>query len=154
MNLDLFNYKVIDGREEFTSDLSTVCQLRYQVYVNECGFEKANMAELCTCLFLGKAHRSYIRLAEHRGGYKVIVHRVFQGAELAAGEGHSLCQGYRGQFHTAGNVAQGKNTGLGRAVRETDGFDQVRVDDRSLRSRSDPRLGRASGCRRTLTSPL
>ena len=41
MNLDLFNYKVIDGREEFTSDLSTVCQLRYQVYVNECGFEKA-----------------------------------------------------------------------------------------------------------------
>jgi N-acyl amino acid synthase of PEP-CTERM/exosortase system len=41
MNLDLFNYKVIDGREEFTSDLSTVCQLRYQVYVNEWGYEKA-----------------------------------------------------------------------------------------------------------------
>ena len=41
MNLDLFNYKVIDGREEYTSDLSTVCQLRYQVYVNEWGFEKA-----------------------------------------------------------------------------------------------------------------
>jgi len=41
MNLDLFNYKVIDGREEFTSDLSNVCQLRYQVYVNEWGYEKA-----------------------------------------------------------------------------------------------------------------
>ena len=41
MNLDLFNYKVIDGREQFTSDLSTVCQLRYQVYVNEWQFEKA-----------------------------------------------------------------------------------------------------------------
>ena len=41
MNLDLFNYKVIDGREEFTSDLSTVYQLRYQVYVNEWGYEKA-----------------------------------------------------------------------------------------------------------------
>lgn len=41
MNLDLFNYKVIDGREKFTSDLSTVCELRYQVYVNEWGFEKA-----------------------------------------------------------------------------------------------------------------
>ena len=32
---------MIDGREIFTSDLSTVCQFRYQVYVNECGFEKA-----------------------------------------------------------------------------------------------------------------
>ena len=41
MNLNLFNYKVIDGREEFTSDLSNVCQLRYQVYVNEWGYEKA-----------------------------------------------------------------------------------------------------------------
>jgi N-acyl amino acid synthase of PEP-CTERM/exosortase system len=41
MNLDLFNYKVIDGREEYTPDLGSVCRLRYQVYVNEWGFEKA-----------------------------------------------------------------------------------------------------------------
>lgn len=41
MNLDLFNYKVIDGRVDNTPDLSSVCRLRYQVYVNEWGFEKA-----------------------------------------------------------------------------------------------------------------
>jgi N-acyl amino acid synthase of PEP-CTERM/exosortase system len=40
MNGELFNYRVIDGREGFTSSLSAICQLRYQVYVNECGFEK------------------------------------------------------------------------------------------------------------------
>ena len=41
MNLDLFNYKVIDGRRENTPDLSSVGRLRYQVYVKEWGFEKA-----------------------------------------------------------------------------------------------------------------
>jgi N-acyl amino acid synthase of PEP-CTERM/exosortase system len=41
MYLDLFNYKVIDGREGDTPDLDSVCRLRYQVYVNEWGFEKA-----------------------------------------------------------------------------------------------------------------
>lgn len=41
MNLDIFHYRIIDGRDEFTSDLRTVCQLRYQVYVNEWRFEKA-----------------------------------------------------------------------------------------------------------------
>lgn len=41
MNLDIFNYKVIDGREECTPGLNSVCRLRYQVYVNEWGFENA-----------------------------------------------------------------------------------------------------------------
>lgn len=41
MNLDLFNYKVIDGRADSCPELSSVCRLRYQVYVNEWGFEKA-----------------------------------------------------------------------------------------------------------------
>lgn len=40
MNAELFNYGVIDGREGLTSSLDAICQLRYQVYVNECGFEK------------------------------------------------------------------------------------------------------------------
>lgn len=40
MNTELFTYRMIDGREGFTSSLSAICQLRYQVYVNECGFER------------------------------------------------------------------------------------------------------------------
>ena len=40
MNDELFTYRVIDGREGFTSSLSAICQLRYQVYVDECGFER------------------------------------------------------------------------------------------------------------------
>lgn len=40
MNPDLFNYRVVDGRGGFTSALRAICQLRYQVYVNEWGFEK------------------------------------------------------------------------------------------------------------------
>jgi len=39
MNAELFTYRVVDGREGFTSLLSAICQLRYQVYVNEWGFE-------------------------------------------------------------------------------------------------------------------
>jgi N-acyl amino acid synthase of PEP-CTERM/exosortase system len=40
MNTDLFTYRVVDGRRGFTSSLNAICQLRYQVYVNEWGFEK------------------------------------------------------------------------------------------------------------------
>ena len=40
MNIELFNYKMADGREGFTSSIRAICQLRYQVYVNECGFER------------------------------------------------------------------------------------------------------------------
>jgi N-acyl amino acid synthase of PEP-CTERM/exosortase system len=40
MNAELFTYRVVDGREGFTSSLSAICQLRYQVYVNEWGFER------------------------------------------------------------------------------------------------------------------
>ena len=40
MNPDLFTYRVFDGRGGFTSALRAICQLRYQVYVNEWGFEK------------------------------------------------------------------------------------------------------------------
>ena len=39
MNTELFNYNVVDGREGFSSSLSALCQLRYQVYVNEWGYE-------------------------------------------------------------------------------------------------------------------
>ena len=41
MNSDLFKYNVIDGRGEGTSNLCEVFQLRYQVYVNEWGFERS-----------------------------------------------------------------------------------------------------------------
>ena len=40
MNVDNFTYGMVDGREGFSSSLGTICQLRYQVYVNEWGFEK------------------------------------------------------------------------------------------------------------------
>ena len=40
MNAKLFDYRMIDGRGGFTPSLNKICQLRYQVYVNECGFEK------------------------------------------------------------------------------------------------------------------
>ena len=39
-NVDLFTYRVVDGREGFTSALSDINRLRFQVYVNEWGFEK------------------------------------------------------------------------------------------------------------------
>ncbi len=40
MNGELFTYSVIDGREGFTPTLKAICRLRYQVYVNEWGFER------------------------------------------------------------------------------------------------------------------
>ena len=40
MNVELFNYGVVDGRKGLTSALEAICKLRYQVYVNECGFER------------------------------------------------------------------------------------------------------------------
>ena len=40
MNGELFKYSVVDGRGGFTPPLKAICQLRYQVYVNECGFER------------------------------------------------------------------------------------------------------------------
>ena len=40
MNAELFTYKVVDGRGGFTAALRDICQLRYQVYVNEWGFER------------------------------------------------------------------------------------------------------------------
>ena len=40
MNGELFTYGVVDGRGGFTSSLNAICQLRYQVYVNEWGFER------------------------------------------------------------------------------------------------------------------
>ena len=39
-NVDLFTYRVVDGREGFTSALSDINRLRFQVYVNEWGFER------------------------------------------------------------------------------------------------------------------
>ena len=39
MSSEHFIYKQIDGRDGFTSPLKAICQLRYQVYVNEWGFE-------------------------------------------------------------------------------------------------------------------
>lgn len=40
MTADLFTYRVVDGRAGSTSSLRPVRQLRYQVYVNEWGFER------------------------------------------------------------------------------------------------------------------
>ena len=40
MYVDNFTYGMVDGRKGFSSSLSTICQLRYQVYVNEWRFEK------------------------------------------------------------------------------------------------------------------
>ena len=40
-NVDLFTYRVVDGREGFTSTLSDINRLRFQVYVNEWGFDRA-----------------------------------------------------------------------------------------------------------------
>lgn len=40
MNGELFSYRMVDGRGGFTSSLNAICQLRYQVYVNEWGFER------------------------------------------------------------------------------------------------------------------
>lgn len=40
MNGELFSYKAVDGRGALTSSLDAICQLRYQVYVNEWGFER------------------------------------------------------------------------------------------------------------------
>jgi N-acyl amino acid synthase of PEP-CTERM/exosortase system len=40
MNVDNFSYGVIDGRDGFSSSLKAICQLRYQVYVNEWAFER------------------------------------------------------------------------------------------------------------------
>ena len=40
MSIDNFTYGMVDGRKGFSSSISTICQLRYQVYVNEWGFEK------------------------------------------------------------------------------------------------------------------
>jgi N-acyl amino acid synthase of PEP-CTERM/exosortase system len=40
MNVENFTYGVIDGRECFSSSLKAICQLRYQVYVNEWAFER------------------------------------------------------------------------------------------------------------------
>ncbi len=40
MRSDLFTYKVVDGRGGFNSSLAAICKLRYQVYVNEWGFER------------------------------------------------------------------------------------------------------------------
>jgi N-acyl amino acid synthase of PEP-CTERM/exosortase system len=40
MTAELFTYKVVDGRTGSTSALRPVNRLRYQVYVNEWGFEK------------------------------------------------------------------------------------------------------------------
>ena len=40
MSSEHFIYKKIDGRDGFTSPLKAICQLRYQVYVNEWGFER------------------------------------------------------------------------------------------------------------------
>lgn len=40
MNAELFTYNVVDGRDGFTSSLSAIFQLRYQVYVKEWGFER------------------------------------------------------------------------------------------------------------------
>lgn len=40
MHADLFNYRMIDGRVGYTPDLNAICRLRYQVYVNEWGFER------------------------------------------------------------------------------------------------------------------
>ncbi len=37
---EFFTYRVVDGRGGFTSSLDAICQLRYQVYVNEWGFER------------------------------------------------------------------------------------------------------------------
>lgn len=39
MNVELFNYRMVDGRRGLTSSLNAIYQLRYQVYVNEWGFE-------------------------------------------------------------------------------------------------------------------
>jgi N-acyl amino acid synthase of PEP-CTERM/exosortase system len=39
MNVESFTYGVIDGRGGFSSSLNAICQLRYQVYVNEWAFE-------------------------------------------------------------------------------------------------------------------
>jgi N-acyl amino acid synthase of PEP-CTERM/exosortase system len=40
MSVDLFTYRVVDGRGGFTPALSAINQLRFQVYVNEWGFER------------------------------------------------------------------------------------------------------------------
>ena len=41
MDFELFNFGEIDGRNSLASSLSAIYRLRYQVYVNECGFERA-----------------------------------------------------------------------------------------------------------------
>lgn len=41
MHADLFSYRIIDGRAGYSPSLNAVCRLRYQVYVNEWGFERA-----------------------------------------------------------------------------------------------------------------
>lgn len=41
MNAELFNYGVVDGRGGHSPFLDAIYRLRYQVYVHECGFEKA-----------------------------------------------------------------------------------------------------------------
>ena len=71
-------------------------------------------------LVLGKPDAADIRLAEDRSRDELVIDRAFQPAKLASGEGHAFGQRYRGQFHTADDIAEGKNARFGRAVFRVD----------------------------------
>ena len=78
--------------------------------------EQANVAKPGAGLLLSETHCADIGLAEHRAGNEIVIDDIFQLAELAAGEGHTFGQRYRCEFHAAGDIAQGENTGFCCAV--------------------------------------